>query len=106
MASKAELPGRKTNHSSAKTSCTKLPHAGVAPTTIQQLTGHRNVQSVNNDAIASSEMQHQMSDILSNKCDALNPVSKQCQLPNATTPTQLCCGFQFILSNKIFQFLG
>ena len=85
MASKAEIPGRKTNHSARKTTSTKLLNAGVAPTTIQQQTGHKNVQSVNNYAIASNEMQHQMSDILSNKSVALNPVNKQCQPSNATT---------------------
>ena len=42
---------------------------------------HKNVQSVNNYAIASNEMQQ--SDILSNKCVAVNPVKKRCQLPSA-----------------------
>jgi hypothetical protein len=54
MAEKAELPGRKTNHSARKTTCTKLLHAGVAPTTIQQLTGHSNVQSINKYGAASN----------------------------------------------------
>lgn len=67
MAERAELPGRKTNHSARKTTCTKLLHSGVAPTVIQQLTGHRNVQSVNNYATASIEQQQQMSDILSDR---------------------------------------
>ena len=53
---------------------------------IQQLTGHKNVQTINNYAIASNEMQHQMSNILSNKSVALNPVNKQYQPSNATTP--------------------
>ena len=78
MASKAEIPVRKTYNSARKTTCTKFPHAGVAPTTIQQLTCHKNAQSVNNYAIASNEMQHQMSDILSNKSVSLNPVNKRC----------------------------
>ena len=46
---------------------TFLLHAGVAPTTIQQLTGHKNVQSINNYAKASNDMQREMSNILSNK---------------------------------------
>lgn len=66
MAKKANIPGRKTNHTARKTTCTKLLHAGVEATTIQQLTGHKNVQSVNNYANASAEMQQHMSDILSN----------------------------------------
>ncbi|XP_056000117.1 uncharacterized protein KIAA1958-like [Ostrea edulis] len=67
MAKNANLPGKKTNHSARKSTCTKLLHAGIAPTTIQQLTGHKNVQSINNYAVASVEMQKTMSDILSNK---------------------------------------
>ena len=57
MAKQADLPGRKTNHSARKSTCTKLLHAGLHPTTIQQLTRHRNVQSINNYAVASNEMQ-------------------------------------------------
>ncbi|WAR09390.1 hypothetical protein MAR_019348 [Mya arenaria] len=45
MAEKDELPGRKTNHSARKTTCTRLLLHGVAPTTIRQLTGHKNLQS-------------------------------------------------------------
>ena len=67
MANKANLLGKETNHSARKSTCTRLLHAGIAPTTIQQLTGHKNVQSINNYAIASIEMQKNMSDILTNK---------------------------------------
>lgn len=56
-AERANLAGRETNHSARKTTCTKLLHAGIVSTTIQQLTGHINVQSVKNYAIASVEMQ-------------------------------------------------
>ena len=72
MAKQADLPGRKTNHSARKSTCTKLLHAGLHPTTIQQLTGHRNVQSINNYAVASNEMQKKMSNILCNQ-----PVSSE-----------------------------
>jgi len=67
MAEKGKLQGRKTNHSARKTTCTKLLHSGIAPTTIQQLSGHKNVPSVNNYANASLYilMQEEMSDILS-----------------------------------------
>ena len=71
MAKQAYLPGRKTNHSAQKSTCTKL-HVGLHPTTIQQLTGHRNVQSINNYAVASNEMQKKMSNILCNQ-----PVSSE-----------------------------
>ncbi|KAH3798915.1 hypothetical protein DPMN_152519 [Dreissena polymorpha] len=50
MAERGDLTGRKTNHSARKTTCTTLLHNKVAPSTIQQLTGHKIVQSVNNYA--------------------------------------------------------
>ncbi|KAH3727803.1 hypothetical protein DPMN_053748 [Dreissena polymorpha] len=59
MAERGDLTGRKTNHSARNSTCT----------TIQQLTGHKNVQSVNNYAKASLEMQAAMSDILSENPD-------------------------------------
>lgn len=55
----------KKKHSARKTTCTDLLHSGIASTTIQQLSAHKNVQSVNNYARASGEMQERMSDILS-----------------------------------------
>ena len=73
MATEADLPGRKTNHSARKTTCTKLLHAGIAPTVIQQLTGHKNTQSVNNYAAASNDMQREMSNILSNNVQSSIP---------------------------------
>lgn len=84
MAEKAGLQGRKTNHSARKTTCTKLLHSGIAPTVIQQLTGHKNVQSINNYARASLQMQEQMSDILS---DNYNPAPRALQ--TTSTPTSI-----------------
>ena len=40
MALEAGLPGRKTNHSVRKTTCTQLLHAGISPNEIIQLSGH------------------------------------------------------------------
>jgi hypothetical protein len=54
----------------------------VAPTTIQQLTGHANVQSINKYGAASNEMQESMSNILSNK---QAPVVQQ-QIQQQTQP--------------------
>ncbi|WAR06441.1 hypothetical protein MAR_021810, partial [Mya arenaria] len=57
MAGKANITGKKTNHSVRKTTCTKLLHSGVAPTVIKQLTGPKNVQRINNYAVASLKQQ-------------------------------------------------
>ena len=64
MAKSAGLTGRITNHSVRKSMCTQLLHAGIPPTTIMQLSGHKNVQSVNNYAVASTDQQKAMCDIL------------------------------------------
>lgn len=64
MAQTAQIPGRKTNTSARKTTCTRLLHSGVAASTIKQLTGHKNIASVENYAVASKDMQHEMSNIL------------------------------------------
>jgi hypothetical protein len=64
MATNAGLDGHFTNHSVRRTMCSQLLHAGVAPTTIIQLTGHKNVQSLNHYATASKEQQKEMGRIL------------------------------------------
>ena len=66
MANEAGLQGRKTNHSARKTMVTNLVHAGVPPTFIQQASGHKNIQSINNYSVASRQQQKEMQDILAN----------------------------------------
>ena len=66
MANAISLPGKKTNHSVRKTMCTNLLHAGIAPTNIVQLSGHKNVASLNNYATASRNQQQLMCNILMN----------------------------------------
>jgi hypothetical protein len=56
---------RKTNHSGRKTAIQNLLYAGIAPTDVQQLSGHRNVQSLNAYSTLSSDQQHKLSTILS-----------------------------------------
>ena len=76
MAKKAGLVGKKTNHSVRRTMCSRLLHAGVPPTIIQQLSGHKNVQSINNYATASREQQHAMCNILQgNSASVQSPLS-------------------------------
>ena len=74
MAEKAGLNGRFTNHSVRKSMVTQLLHHGVPPTIIMQLSGHKNVGSINNYGVASIEQQRGMCLILSNPSDAnMNP---------------------------------
>ena len=57
----AELPGRKTNHSARKTIITTLTNNNVPETEIIQLTGHRNLQSLNSSSLQQKEMSHALS---------------------------------------------
>jgi integrase len=73
MAESAHLKGRYTNHSVRKTMCTQLLHANVAPTNIIQLSGHKNVQSLNSYAVASKKQQRHMTNILLGQKEQENP---------------------------------
>ena len=56
---------RLTNHNVRKTMIQKLNDSNVPPTHIMQLSGQRNMQSVNNYSSVSKEQQKNMSLILS-----------------------------------------
>ena len=64
MCDAAELPGKKSNHSLRRTAITTLVHAGVEPTVVQQLSGHKSIQSINNYSTASVNQQKNMSGII------------------------------------------
>ncbi|XP_071135768.1 uncharacterized protein KIAA1958-like [Mytilus edulis] len=65
MSMKGGLTGRKVNHSVRKTTVSSLLHSNVEATTVMQLTGHKNVASVNEYSSASLQQQQTMSNILS-----------------------------------------
>jgi hypothetical protein len=86
MAKQAKLPStRVTNHSGRKTAIKTLLHSNVAPTDVIQITGHKNVQSLNAYSHLSMDQQHAISNMLSshaagpststrtNKFDQSNP---------------------------------
>ena len=87
MAAGAGLQGRFSNHSVRKTMITNLLHAEVEATKICQLSGHKNVQSINNYAVASKEQQAEMCQILQGdnrpRVPALPPPTSY---PNALCP--------------------
>ena len=61
LAEKGGLSGRKTNRSTRKTTVASLLHSDVEATKIMQLTGHRNVQSINDYITVSLKQQQHMS---------------------------------------------
>ncbi|XP_055995538.1 uncharacterized protein LOC125647155 [Ostrea edulis] len=65
---KAGLEGKLTNHSLRKSTVTALSKAGVAPHKIQQITGHKSLQSIAvYDSKLTIQEQKQMCSILSNE---------------------------------------
>jgi len=89
MAAATALPGKKTNHSVRKTMCTNLLHAGVAPTNIIQLSGHKNVASLSNYATASRQQQHAMCNILMNPNTVEEPLQPASLSQNYTSNTTM-----------------
>jgi len=67
MASKANLTGKFTNHSARRTMITTLRHENISPLDISQLSGHKNLKSIDTYSEASEEQQRKMSLILSGK---------------------------------------
>ena len=66
MTNEAGLGGRFSNHTVRKTSLTNLLQAGVPPTVIQHISGHKNVGSISHYATASKAQVKCMNEILLN----------------------------------------
>lgn len=64
MAKAAGIEGKITNHSLRKRTCQTLLDEGINATVVCQLTGHKDVNSLNNYSVANRDMQKKMSDIL------------------------------------------
>ena len=88
---------RLTNHSARKTMIQKLND--IPPTHIMQLSGHRNLQSVNNYSTVSNEQQKNMSVILSG-----NTISTSIEKgPVSSSPSGMtteCCESSFMKSSS------
>ena len=66
IATKAELSGHNANHSARKTTVEKLCRSNIPDSTVMQVTGHKNVQSLNAYKKPSLEQQEQLPHIISN----------------------------------------
>lgn len=78
IAEKAGIEGHITNHTVRKTSCANNMHADMAPERVQQFSGHKRAETLNNYAIASVEQQKEMSN------NALYGPKKAKQMKTAT----------------------
>ncbi len=89
MAASAGLSGGKTNHSARKTMVTCLTKNSVPETQIIQLTGHKNLQSLNSYKKASLQQQKEMSHVLSSyKKPETNPSSSYPTTPSSGNMNQ------------------
>ena len=96
LAENAGLTDKKiSNHSVRHTMCTTLLQEGVAPNIIAQLSGHKNIGSLQHYSIASTSQQKDMSNILQGikkpkqtpSCTISRPIPPSDQPSTPATPT-------------------
>ena len=87
MAAKASLEGRHTNHSARRTMITKLRHENINPLDIAQLSGHKNLKSLDSYSEASEDQQRRMSLTISEMSggNSRSPALKTDQKQNMST---------------------
>ena len=80
------VTGRKMNHSARKTMVETLCWANIPDSTVMQLSGHKNVQSLNHYKNPSLEQQKSISHLLSNQCSTSECPAPSCSLskPSST----------------------
>ena len=76
---------RITNHNARKTLVQKLRESDVPPTEIVQITGHKNLQSINNYSSSGEKQQMAISTLLSTACSSTS-VSQQLQSQTVPQP--------------------
>ena len=82
MASEAKIPKKRiTNHSVRKTSISTLKHSNFDPLNIAQLSGHRNLKSLDDYSSASDEQQKAMSFAISNRLHGKHKVQQFTEAP-------------------------
>ena len=64
MARNAGIKAKLTNHSLRRMTCQNLLSLGISPTVVIQLTGHKNVNSLQNYIVADDKQQQTMSNVL------------------------------------------
>ena len=81
MAVEAKLAGKHTNHSARRTMITTLRHENINPLDISQLSGHKNLKSIDTYSEASEEQQRRMSLAISGRSGGhVKPLEEKKQL--------------------------
>ena len=90
MADAVNLTGKHTNHSVRRTMITALRHENVNPLDISQISGHKNLKSIDSYSTVSVEQQKEMSLKISRHCSA-RPVLNQLSL-NSSAQSSMATG--------------
>ena len=101
MADKAGFDEKRrlTNHNARKTMIQKLNDNNIPPTHIMKLSGHRNVQSVNNYSTVSNEQQKNMSLILSGNTTSTSIEERPVSSSRSGVASE-CCESSFMKSSS------
>ena len=88
MAAAANLDGKHTNHSARRTMISTLRHQNVDPLDISQLSGHKNLKSIDSYSAVSEDQQKKMSLLISQRSngrEAMKPVALNTNQPPRNT---------------------
>ncbi|XP_053403158.1 uncharacterized protein LOC128558273 [Mercenaria mercenaria] len=88
MSELGELPGRKTNHSGRKTTVKRLKEANFDNVDIIQLTGHKNVQSLNSYSTVPTKIQKTMSEVLTSASTVASSTAASSAVTSSTESTE------------------
>ena len=97
-----DISKRLTNHCARKHLVQKLRDAGVAPTTIMQVSGHRNVQSVLNYSEMPETEQINCSNILSTSNPVRAPFASENPVPQNQCCQHTLCPWRPLLQKRVF----
>lgn len=99
MAINAELSNNEnlTNHSARKTMLQKLNDNNIPPNQIMQISGHKNIQSINNYSSLNSRQLQEISTIMSN--DSTGSNSKEISYSQSLSLAAQSCTVPGIFSN-------
>ena len=84
MTENAGIEGKRTNHSARKTMITKLVQNDTNPLHVAQLTGHKNIKSLDSYSIASKIQQKKMLHLISSTSSPLENVANTCPAFHST----------------------
>ena len=102
MAEAINLPGKHTNHSACRTIITTLRHKNISALDISQLSGHKNLKSIDSYSEASEEQQKQMSLLISEQSAGKEVLKPHNSSSSTTSSTATVSTASTSLSGAVF----